>query len=148
MSQILLLTGMVGVLLWTLAGAMCGCGSNAGPPLSRQDEEPAVSADFRVKETLPHARPGGAGPQEQLRRGPEPDYLIPVFPPGEDGTPGMTLAEVKARAAAARPVDPDLVPAFPPDQDGAPAMTVAEVKARAAFAVPMDSQLIPAFPPD
>jgi len=148
MRQMLLLAG-VGVLALALAGGISGCGSNdAQPQLSRQDKKPAATATARpqVKEVLPQGSPAAALPQARLLERTDPDS-IEVLPPSVPGGRGITLAEVKAAAAAAKPVDPDLLEVLPPTVPGGRGITLSEAKAAAAAANPVDPDLLEVLPP-
>jgi hypothetical protein len=140
MAQTLLLAG---VLLWVFV--IAGCGSNESPPATRQKQKPAVSAKPQVREILPESSPEVAIAPQPLLRQPESDGLE-VIPPDHPGGPGLTAAEIRAKAAAA-PIDPNLTEVIPPDQPGGRGLTAAEVRARIAAASPLEDNLVIPPPP-
>lgn len=140
--QIMLLAG-VGVLACSLAGALCGCGSDETQPVSLQGKKPAATATVKapqVKEIL-QGSAATSMPQAQLPGRIDPGTIL-AFPPDASGNPGMTLAE--ARTAANEPVNPESV-MFPPDASGNPGLTLTEAKTAANKPVNPETVM---FPPD
>jgi hypothetical protein len=147
MRQMLLLVG-VGLLALSLAGGICGCGSNDPQPVSRrQDKKSVASTSARVLEVLPKTNPGSAIPQarafERTDLG-----SVPAFPPDKFGNPGPTLAEIQAKVASTPPLDPALIPAVPPDAEGNPGPTLAEIQAKVADAERNNQNSFPMVPPE
>ena len=143
--QILLRAGL-GVLVCASAGALCGCGSNENPPLSRLDKKPAVSAKPQVKEILPEPRPGATLPLPSSLGRPDAN-VMEVIPPDRPGGRGMTAAEVKARTPVAKPLDAELIEVIPPAKPGGRGLTAGEVKARMPAAEPFNPEIVQVIPP-
>ena len=104
--------------------------------------------------------PPGVTPEELkmltaggARQGTEIDpYTQPLFPPGDDGDPGMTVGEARDRYESERQhqwEDPLDEPVLPPGLDGTEALTVRELQSMAEpshFADPLDRPILPPGP--
>jgi hypothetical protein len=140
LPKILLLAGM---LLY--AFAVLGCGSNGSTPANQQKRKSVVSAKPpQVKEILPQPHPGRAEPQEALLGQAKAGVDEEVVPPETPGGRGLTEAEVKAKAAAVKPIDPEFVEVIPPGTPGGRGLTMAEVQAAGK---PIDPERIEEIPP-
>jgi hypothetical protein len=148
MRQILLLA-WVGALSLSLAGAICGCGSNESQPVALQGKKPAATATTKpqAKEVPAKTHRGAFVPASQALLGRTDPGNIEVVPPAHPGERGMTTAELKAKAGTAAQMDPKRVEVVPPSRPGERGLTQAELMAKAGSTVPEDPDSMEVVPP-